>query len=115
MTTRNILRTSDSPRSSAASLNEFSYCTANGEEKQRYRPDKMQPMLTPFNLELIQSALGTRDGWTELCAILLCFAVGWWADRRIRLASARESRVIRFGAGSFNRLIFPLTTLALLL
>src|SRR5438876_1090336 len=75
----------------------------------------MQPMLTPFNLELIQNALGTRDGWIELCAIVLCFAVGWWADRRIRLASERASRVIRFGAGSFNRLIFPLTTLALLL
>ncbi|TMG85229.1 MAG: mechanosensitive ion channel [Betaproteobacteria bacterium] len=75
----------------------------------------MQPMLTPLNLELIQKALGTRDSWLEVCAILLCFAVGWWADRRIRLASKRESRVASFGAGSVNRLIFPLTTLVLLL
>lgn len=75
----------------------------------------MQPMLTPLNLELLQNALGTRDGWIEVCAILLCFAVGWWADRRIRLGSKRESRVVSFGAGSVNRLIFPLTTLALLL
>jgi small-conductance mechanosensitive channel len=75
----------------------------------------MQPMLTPLNLELLQSALRTREGWIEMVAILLCVAVGWWADRRIRLASERESRMIKFGAGSVNRLIFPLTTLALLL
>ena len=72
-------------------------------------------MLTPLNLELIQRELGARDGLIELGAILLAFAVGWWADRRIRLGSERESRVARFGAGSVNRLIFPLTTLTLLL
>jgi small-conductance mechanosensitive channel len=75
----------------------------------------MRSMLAPLNLELIQKELSTRDGWIELGAILLAFAVGWWADRRIRLGSERESRVARFGAGSVNRLIFPLTTLTLLL
>jgi small-conductance mechanosensitive channel len=75
----------------------------------------MHSMLTPLNLELIQRELGARDGLIELGAILLAFAVGWWADRRIRLGSERESRVARFGAGSVNRLIFPLTTLTLLL
>jgi small-conductance mechanosensitive channel len=75
----------------------------------------MRSMLTPLNLELIQKELGTRNGWIELGAILLAFAVGWWVDRRIRLGSERESRVARFGAGSVNRLIFPLATLTLLL
>src|ERR1700694_5407624 len=72
-------------------------------------------MLTPLNFALIESALGTPDGWIELAAILLCFALGWWGDRSIRLGSERESRMVRIGAGSFNRLIFPVTTLVLLL
>ncbi len=72
-------------------------------------------MLTPLNLALLQSALDTPDGWIELGMILLCFALGWWADRRIRVGSGRESRVVRIGAGSFNRLIFPVSTLVLLL
>src|SRR5437016_2436571 len=72
-------------------------------------------MLTPLNLALIQSALGTPEGWIELGAILLCFALGWWADRSIRLGGQRESRIARLGAGSVNRLIFAVTTLVLLL
>ncbi len=72
-------------------------------------------MLTPLNLELIQQSLGTRDGLLELAAILGCFVIGWAVDRRVRVGSGRESRVARIGAGSVNRLIFPLTTLVLLL
>ena len=72
-------------------------------------------MLTPLNLDLIQQSLGTRDGLLELAAIIGCFLVGWAVDRRVRVSSERESRVARIGAGSVNRLIFPLTTLVLLL
>jgi small-conductance mechanosensitive channel len=71
-------------------------------------------MLTPLNLDLIQESLGTRPGLLELGAILGCFAIGWMVDRSVRVGSARESRVARIGAGSVNRLIFPLTTLVLL-
>src|ERR1700675_608454 len=72
-------------------------------------------MLTPLNFDLIQQSLGTRDGLLELAAIIGCFLVGWAVDRRVRVSSERESRVARIGAGSVNRLIFPLTTLVLLL
>jgi small-conductance mechanosensitive channel len=72
-------------------------------------------MLAPLNLDRIQNALATRDGWIEVGAILVCFAVGWWLDHRLHVASPGESRMARIGAGSVNRLIFPLTTLALLL
>ena len=72
-------------------------------------------MLTPLNFDLIQQSLGTRDGLLELAAIVGCFVIGWAVDRRVRIGSGRESRVARIGAGSVNRLIFPLTTLILLL
>ena len=72
-------------------------------------------MLTPLNFDLIQQSLGTRDGLLELGAIVGCFVIGWAVDRRVRVGSGRESRVARIGAGSVNRLIFPLTTLILLL
>ena len=72
-------------------------------------------MLAPLNLERIQSVLGTAQGWIELGVILACFAAGWLVDRRVRLVSSGDSRVAKIGAGSVNRLIFPLTTLALLI
>ena len=71
-------------------------------------------MLTPLNLELIQQSLGTQNGLLELAIIIACFVIGWAVDRRVRIGGQRESRVARIGAGSVNRLIFPLTTLVLL-
>jgi len=72
-------------------------------------------MLAPLNLDLIQQSLGTRDGLLELAAIVGCFLIGWAVDHRVRIGSERESRAASIGAGSVNRLIFPLTTLVLLL
>ena len=72
-------------------------------------------MLTPLNLDLIQDALGTRAGLIELAAILACFAIAWAVDRHLRIGGKRESRAAQIGAGSVNRLIFPLTSLVLLL
>jgi small-conductance mechanosensitive channel len=71
-------------------------------------------MLTPLDLERIQASLRTPDGWIELATIALCFAIAWAVDRRVHVTSERESRVARLGAGSLNRMIFPLTALALL-
>jgi len=72
-------------------------------------------MLTPLNLDLLQQSLDTRDGLIELAAILVCFMIGWAVDRHVRIGAGRESRVAQIGAGSVNRLIFPITTLILLL
>ena len=71
-------------------------------------------MLIPLDLERIQASLRTPNGWIELATIALCFAMAWAVDRRVHVTSERESRVARLGAGSLNRLIFPLTSLALL-
>ncbi|MEP6997644.1 MAG: mechanosensitive ion channel domain-containing protein [Betaproteobacteria bacterium] len=71
-------------------------------------------MLTSVDIDRIQASLRTPDGWIELATIALCFAIAWAVDRRVHVTSDRESRVARLGAGSINRLIFPLTALALL-
>ena len=50
---------------------------------------------------------------SSLPSSLLCFAVGWMLDRRVRLTSASDApEVVRLGLGSVNRLLFPLVTLA---
>jgi small-conductance mechanosensitive channel len=71
-------------------------------------------MLTPLNLDRIEYSLRTTDGWIELAVIAVCFAIAWVVDRRVHVSSEHEWRVARLGAGSLNRLIFPLTALALL-
>ena len=72
-------------------------------------------MLAPLELDRIQEALGTPSGLADLAAVLGCFALAWWVDRRVRLGGGAESRFARIGAGSANRMIFPLTALLLLL
>src|SRR5271167_1552453 len=71
-------------------------------------------MLAPLELDRIQEALGTPSGLTDLAAVLACFAVAWWVDHRVRLGGSAESRFARIGAGSANRMLFPLTALLLL-
>jgi len=44
----------------------------------------------------------------------LCFAAAFAVDRRMRFATRDGSRLAKIGAGSVNRLIFPLTALLLL-
>ncbi len=72
-------------------------------------------MLAPLDLDRIREALATSNGWIEAGAILACFGVGWFIDHRVHVGRHGDSRIARLGAGSVNRLIFPLTTLALLL
>jgi small-conductance mechanosensitive channel len=72
-------------------------------------------MLAPLDLDHILEALATPAGLVDLGAVLACFAVAWWVDRRVRLGSGVESRFAKISAGSVNRVIFPLTALLLLL
>jgi small-conductance mechanosensitive channel len=72
-------------------------------------------MLAPLDLDRILVALSTPAGLVDLGAVLACFCVAWWVDRRVRLGSGVESRFAKISAGSVNRVIFPLTALLLLL
>jgi small-conductance mechanosensitive channel len=72
-------------------------------------------MPAPLELDRILDALGTAAGWIDLATVLACFGVAWWVDRRVRLGGGAESRFVRIGAGSVNRMILPLTALLLLL
>ena len=71
-------------------------------------------MLAPLELDRIQDALRTPAGWIDLAAVLLCFAIAFAVDRRMRVASRNGSRLAKISAGSVNRMIFPLTALMLL-
>src|SRR5947207_2636437 len=71
-------------------------------------------MLAPLELDRIREALDTPAGLVDLGAVLVCVALAWWVDRRVRLGSGVESRFVKIGAGSVNRVIFPLTALLLL-
>src|SRR3954451_7917187 len=72
-------------------------------------------MFAPLDLEGIAQALQTRNGLLELGAIAASFLLAWAIDRRARLRRSSESPAARIGVGSFNRLLFPLASLALLL
>jgi small-conductance mechanosensitive channel len=72
-------------------------------------------MLAPLDLDRIQQAINTPAGLIDLVAVLLCFAAAFVVDRRVRLGGGAESRLAKLGAGSVNRLLFPLTALLLLL
>lgn len=71
-------------------------------------------MPTPIDFTRLQEVLSQRAGWIELAVVLLCFAIAWAVDRRVRVRGD-GSRIAKIGAGSVNRLVFPLTALALLL
>ena len=72
-------------------------------------------MLAPLELDRTVQALATPAGITDLVAVLACFVVAWRVDRRFRVRSGVESRFAKIGAGSVNRVIFPVTALLLLL
>ncbi len=71
-------------------------------------------MLAPLELDRMLQALRTPAGLLDLAAAALCFAAAFAVDRRTRLGSGAGSRLAKIGAGSVNRLIFPLTALLLL-
>ncbi|TMG81286.1 MAG: mechanosensitive ion channel [Betaproteobacteria bacterium] len=71
-------------------------------------------MLAPLELDRLHDALRTPEGLLDLAAALLCFGAAFAVDRRVRLGGGAGSRLVKIGAGSVNRLIFPLTALLLL-
>jgi len=71
-------------------------------------------MLPSIDFSRVEAALSKPAGWIDLAIALACFAIGFLADRRLRLKAAAAHDVIRAGAGGVNRLIFPLVTLVLL-
>ena len=71
-------------------------------------------MLAPINYSSIESALDSPTGWGELAAVTACFAIGWLLERRVWWKSASGVRGIRVGVGSVTRMVFPVTTLVLL-
>jgi small-conductance mechanosensitive channel len=72
-------------------------------------------MLVPIDYSSIQTALASPMRWAELAVVGACFGFGWLLDRRVRLKSASEMRGVRVSLGSVNRVVFPITTLVLLL
>jgi len=72
-------------------------------------------MVAPLQLDRVQQVLSTPAGWIELVLVLVCFGVAWSVDRRVRLRGDPGSHISKIGAGSVNRLVFPLTALVLLL
>lgn len=71
-------------------------------------------MLPSIDFSRVEAALSRPAGWIDLAVALACFALGYLADRRLRVKAATAHDVIRAGAGGVNRLIFPLVTLVLL-
>ena len=71
-------------------------------------------MFAPIDYGRIETALATPAGWIELAIVGACFAVGWLVDRRVRLSSKSETELVKLGVGGVNRVLFPLTTLVLL-
>src|SRR4051794_17487079 len=71
-------------------------------------------IFAPLDLNRIAQTVQTPNGWIELATIAGCFLVAWAVDRWARLARRGESRAARISVGSFNRLLFPLAALALL-
>ena len=72
-------------------------------------------MFGPVDLSLIIAALQTARGWIELAILAACLAVGWLADDRVwRVRNATDHAHHRL-PGSLARVIFPLTSLALLM
>jgi small-conductance mechanosensitive channel len=71
-------------------------------------------VLTPVDFSRYEAALTTPAGWIELALVVLCFAVGWMLDRRVRLRSESRTGVMRAGMGGVNRLLLPLATAAML-
>src|SRR5256885_4714936 len=70
--------------------------------------------ISDHTLELMQHTIQERAGWYDLAAVALCLLIGWWIDHRVRLRTENLQGVVRVGIGTVNRVIFPLTALALL-
>ena len=74
--------------------------------------------LTPIQNLFIEwwDALKRPDVFWQLAAMLACMIVAWALARLVRVRTTHEqSTAVRMGAGSLNRVVFPLLVVALLL
>ena len=71
-------------------------------------------MFPVIDFSRVQAALARPSAWAELALVVVCLAIGWLADRRVRVRAEDAHEVIRVGAGGVNRLIFPLVSVAAL-
>lgn len=63
----------------------------------------------------LEAAFARPAGWAELALIAVSLAIAWLADRNVRLTTDDRAGIWRYSFGSVNRVILPLTALALLL
>jgi small-conductance mechanosensitive channel len=71
-------------------------------------------MFTPIDFSNISLALDSPLRWIELALVVLCYAGGWWVDRRVSVRSSSEAGIVQVGLGGLNRVLLPLVTLLLL-
>lgn len=71
-------------------------------------------MFGPVDLSSIIATLQTARGWMELAILAACLAVGWFADDRVWRVRNAEGDAHRL-PGGIARVVFPLTSLALLI
>lgn len=71
-------------------------------------------MFPVIDYSRVEAALARPQSWIELALIGVCLAIGWLADRRVRVRADDAHEVLRVGAGGVNRLIFPLVSVAAL-
>ena len=74
-------------------------------------------MIERVDWSQIQVASSTPRGWTQLGVIVVCIGIAWLVDQRVwraRLAGSNAGTVHHRFAGSFARVVFPLTAVLLL-
>ncbi|MEO6749909.1 MAG: mechanosensitive ion channel domain-containing protein, partial [Casimicrobiaceae bacterium] len=74
-------------------------------------------MIERVDWSQIQVASSTPRGWTQLGVIVVCIGIAWLVDQRVwraRLAGSNAGTGHHRFAGSFARVVFPLTAVLLL-
>ena len=70
-------------------------------------------MIAQVDWSQMQVAMSTSRGWTELGIVAICLAVAWLVDLRVWRVRKDATRVHQL-PGSFARVVFPLTAMALM-
>jgi small-conductance mechanosensitive channel len=70
-------------------------------------------MIAAVDWSQLETAMATSRGWTQLGIVAICVGVAWLVDQRVWRKRADKPPTYMF-AGSFARVVFPLTALVLL-
>ncbi|MEP7063923.1 MAG: mechanosensitive ion channel domain-containing protein [Betaproteobacteria bacterium] len=70
-------------------------------------------MIAPVDWSQLETAMATSRGWTQLGIVTICIGIAWLVDRHVWRKRADRHPTYRF-AGSFARVVFPLTAFVLL-